>query len=279
MRTAREISGVHGSIQNPIMRGLVLAVALFAPLLAKASDLKVAWSPASEATAAGYHLYIGEQPGSYDRRIDVGAALSTTLEGLQDERLYHITVKPYDHAGRESSAVSPTLECYARPRVDSVVPGAISPGQTAYITLTGVNFGGASQVRSLDGRLRVRSVVPGGVGQLILLVEAAPAPKRGAGGEAVSLEGAFSPVAGCRKAEVFFYAHPEMTDVDGSGRIDQTDLEVVRGAFGARKGEAAYTDAADLDRDGSVDGRDIARVVERLGHDAEARAVAAPHGR
>lgn len=265
----RTTTSSNGSLGHRIPAVLALAAALVSASVTRASELKVAWASSSDAEIAGYHMYIGENAGQYDRTIDVGRVLSTTVDGLQDERLYYITVKAYNRAGQESTAVSPTLECFAHPRVESVSPATIASGQATYVTLTGVNFDRTSQVRSLDKRLRVRSVVPGTSGRLTLLVEAAST--RGAT-ETISLEGAFSPVPGCRKADEFFKAHPEMADVDGNGLVDRADLDTVRDAFGARKGDATYVDAADLDGDGSVDGRDMARVVERLGFEAETRA-------
>ena len=52
--------------------------------------------------------------------------------------------------------------------------------------------------------------------------------------------------------------------MDGSGLVDEADLEVVRNAFGSRRGDPAFRVEADIDGDGRVDGADLERLGSRL---------------
>ncbi len=53
-------------------------------------------------------------------------------------------------------------------------------------------------------------------------------------------------------------------DVNADGKVDCTDLALVKAAFGSRQGQAAYNPAADFDGNGVVDARDLATVSRAL---------------
>jgi subtilisin family serine protease len=46
-------------------------------------------------------------------------------------------------------------------------------------------------------------------------------------------------------------------DFDGDGDVDATDLGIFNAAYGSRRGQVRYNDAADFDQDGDVDGTDL----------------------
>lgn len=48
------------------------------------------------------------------------------------------------------------------------------------------------------------------------------------------------------------------TDLDGDGRTDVADFEILRGALGAAEGEPRYVARADLDGDGRISTSDYA---------------------
>jgi hypothetical protein len=150
--------------------------------------------------------------------------------------------------------------------VNGIEPSSLMPGAQAWVTFLGANFDSEVQVRSRDPRLRTRAAVFAGAGRVNVLIEALA----GAHDEPIPVEpAAFTLINPCRKAEVFFESHPEVMDLDGSGRVDAADVDGIRDAFGSRRGDLSYAVSADLDADGSVDGRDLARVIARFRADLQ----------
>jgi hypothetical protein len=62
---------------------------------------------------------------------------------------------------------------------------------------------------------------------------------------------------------------PLVGDLNGDGKVDAADLEVVKAALGTRAGEAGYDPRADVIRDGVVDSADAALVQSRMGRHRE----------
>jgi hypothetical protein len=58
---------------------------------------------------------------------------------------------------------------------------------------------------------------------------------------------------------------PDRADLNGSRRVDATDLAIMAGAFGALEGEPRFDPAADLNGDGAVDGFDLALLSTTFG--------------
>jgi len=58
-----------------------------------AGDLNLAWSPTKDARAAGYHVYIGGEPGVYTRVVDAGEDPRIALHELADEQIHFILVR------------------------------------------------------------------------------------------------------------------------------------------------------------------------------------------
>ena len=66
--------------------------------------ITLAWSGAApSANVAGFAVYYGRGPRSYETRVDVGNVASYNLLGLQLETAYYVAVVAYDAAGIESA--------------------------------------------------------------------------------------------------------------------------------------------------------------------------------
>jgi hypothetical protein len=246
-----------------------------------AGHLDVSWPPAKDDLTAGYYVYVGTAPGQYDRVEDAGEEHRATIRDLEDGTVHYFAVKAYDAEGRESDSFSPELACLPSPRVDSVAPSVLQPGDTAVVSLHGANFTPDMQVRPQNEGLHVQGVIPAGPGQLLLVLYADENEPEGLDTVQgpVTLEPAsFKLLASCRRSEEFFEAHPEAVDVDISGRVDGADLQIVQAAFGSMRGDENYRAVADLNGDGTVDGGDLARVIARQGTDARFRATPPAEG-
>jgi hypothetical protein len=57
---------------------------------------------------------------------------------------------------------------------------------------------------------------------------------------------------------------PVLGDLNGDGTVDCSDLDVVRAAFGKRRGQPGFDPAADVVQDDVVDGMDLAFVTNHL---------------
>jgi hypothetical protein len=99
---------------RPLHLAVVISIAL-SSLIAltaasiQAADVNLTWdAPTTGAQApqltdpAGYLVYVGQTSGSYDFTLDVGNVASVTLTGLEDGRIYYVTVTAYDAGGDES---------------------------------------------------------------------------------------------------------------------------------------------------------------------------------
>jgi hypothetical protein len=93
-----------------------LAPAPPAKVVATARNAKVslAWSKVNETDVAGYRVYVGPRPGTYEQIVDVGDVTQYELGGLENGKLYYFTVATYDTVDTtRRSAFAP--EVSARP--------------------------------------------------------------------------------------------------------------------------------------------------------------------
>jgi hypothetical protein len=238
---------------------------------AAAGELTLTWPTAEDDLTVGYRVYVGVEPGVYERSVDAAEEARVTIRDLADDVEHYFAVKAYDAEGKESPSYSPEVASLPSPRIDAIEPAALESGSAAFVALRGANFSSDVQVRVLDERLSLRSAAAVGPGQVVLYLEARPAPE-GEASESIALDPAgFLLVNPGRKADEYFEAHPEVVDLDWSGWVDESDLDRVRVALGTRAGEDGYRVEADVDGDGVVALADLARLTARLGTPARFR--------
>lgn len=88
-----------------------LVVLLLPAGVSAQSTLRVAWDPNTDSNTAGYQVTYVPQAGGTSRTIDVGAATSATVTGLDLGRWYNFSVRAYNSV-RVLSAASPTISAY-----------------------------------------------------------------------------------------------------------------------------------------------------------------------
>ncbi|CEM60801.1 hypothetical protein DWQ65_05960 [Treponema phagedenis] len=75
------------------------------------------WSPSVDFDVKGYYIYFGDCKGEYfsdGSPVDVGNALTYTIQGLKNGRLYFFTIAAYDESGAEHIG-NFSKEVWARP--------------------------------------------------------------------------------------------------------------------------------------------------------------------
>ncbi len=247
-----------------------------------AGEIGLRWDPVSGAS--GYRVYYGISSGSYSQTLDVGAATSTTLAGLQNCRNYYVAVKAYN-AGGESAAYSNEVSGWARPEVASWGPGIVRQGDQATLTISGANFAnGADLVLRSDDlpvdqqgnplvRLESYTVTNCNTIQASLTVEPLSRGFRAAPVGALPLTFEISnpdSVFGDQPATLTVQFNQERADINRSDaatteRLDGQDLIWLRYAHGTTEGAPRFNADADLDGDGLVDGDDLALLASNFG--------------
>jgi fibronectin type 3 domain-containing protein len=66
------------------------------------AQVVLAWDPNTEATLAGYKVYVGTASGVYSRTINVGNVTTSTVINLTPGSVYYFVVTAYDVNGLES---------------------------------------------------------------------------------------------------------------------------------------------------------------------------------
>src|SRR4051794_35169656 len=84
--------------------GLVIVLAgFFACTVAKAvSSVSLEWSPNTDPSVAGYHLYFGGESRSYTNVVNAGGSVLASVDGLVEGKTYYFAVTAYDEFGDES---------------------------------------------------------------------------------------------------------------------------------------------------------------------------------
>lgn len=62
-------------------------------------QMTLAWNAVSDATVAGYRVYVGTASGVYASPVDVGKVTTCTITGLQGGRVYYFVVSAYNQVG------------------------------------------------------------------------------------------------------------------------------------------------------------------------------------
>ncbi len=107
-------------------RRVVTAAALLIFLQGTVSAQTVAWDPNPEPEVAGYRVYIGTQPKTYTRQVDVGGNTSHTPTGVDWSQPVYFAVQAYTTSGL-SSPLSTEL---------AWVPPVVAPTPTSAVLKT-----------------------------------------------------------------------------------------------------------------------------------------------
>lgn len=238
-----------------VASGALLLLCL-AALPAGAGELALSWAPSNDELTAGYEVEVEDASGRVVQVVDVKEETRALVDRLNDEAYYTFRVWPYDKWGARAGQASGELKSMPAPRIDQL-DQLLPLNGGLQIDLIGANFSEAARVAARrEGWVIVSStlVAPGR-----LRIQVKPP----ASGE-TPLPADFLVLNPVRRADAYFTAHPEVLDVDQSGKVDHLDLDLVVAAFGFRNGEARFRPELDLNGDGIVDGEDQAPLRRHL---------------
>ncbi|MDH3285048.1 MAG: hypothetical protein OEQ13_09930 [Acidobacteriota bacterium] len=235
---------------------LALATTLAAALpLASAGELTLTWPSLSDAMTAGYEVELLDLEHRVIRVLDAEDDTTLSVGGLEDGRVYGFRIRPYDRFGQKARQASAPIESMPSPRIDGVVTAPLGDG-LAVVTVTGANFDAGSYVVPRVPSVEVLETVVEGHQQLQAKVRL--------GGDGLPLQSeellVVNPV---RKGMSYIARHPEVVDLDGSGKVDLQDLAMIEGLFGVTRDDPRYHSALDPNDDGVIDGedRELAKVL------------------
>jgi hypothetical protein len=69
----------------------------------KSSQVTLSWDRSLSGSVTGYYLYYGTTSKQYAKKINVGTALTTTINNLSTTQTYYFAATAYDASGRESN--------------------------------------------------------------------------------------------------------------------------------------------------------------------------------
>ena len=118
----------------------MLALVVLAGGAAHAGTVSLEWDPVDDPDIKGYRVYYGLAPTAMTAVADAGLVSGTTIDGLADCATWYLAVRSYDGGGLESVESSNVVMGWPRPVVATSQPRSILPGETALITVTGLNF-------------------------------------------------------------------------------------------------------------------------------------------
>ncbi len=243
---------------NPRFRSFALLAALAflcaAPAV-RAGNLSLTWAPAVDEMTAGYDVELLDAGGHLLQVLDAGEEPRIYLSGLEDGRVYRVRIRPYDRFGNRARKPSAELATLPAPEVREV-EGEIEAGRRSWVSLRGANFADGAEVVVHPEGVRVLEAT---VVRHDLLVLEVMADR-----DVVLRPGDVTVVNPVRKADEFFEHHPEVLDLDGSGRVDEADLGPVESLFGVTRGDPRYRLRWDPNGDGVIDGEDRALLEARL---------------
>jgi hypothetical protein len=112
-----------------------------------AGDAVLSWDANTDPNVAGYIVYYGKAPGSYDVAVDVGNQTKYTITGLGMET-YYFAVAAYDKLGNKSGLSNEVSKAFSA--------GGSSPGGTNSPGVSNLQngsvAGGCGMVRPTDGK-------------------------------------------------------------------------------------------------------------------------------
>ncbi len=158
--------------------------------------------------------------------------------------------------------VSSRSYCSPAPSLSGLGTPPLAQGaQAVAVILTGAGFRPGATVIS-DAGVTVSSVTVVSSSQLSIDLDVDPRAQLGAHAiTVVNPDGQTATLAGA--LQIAF--QPARADINGSGRVDGTDLVMFAAAFGSDEGSSNYVAAADLNADGYVDGLDLALLAPLFG--------------
>jgi PKD repeat protein len=149
--------------------GIVGLVVLFLASIvpAVAGTISIQWDPVPDTDLAGYRVYYGTSPDTYDHSVDVGNVTVYTLGGLTDCVTWYVAVKAEDTEGLESVDCSNQVSGWPRPEVSVAVPDSGEQGQQLQVTVSGTNFMDGATVDFGDPDIVVHSVTVNSCSELV----------------------------------------------------------------------------------------------------------------
>jgi hypothetical protein len=223
-------------------------------------QMALAWGEPTDELTAGFEVEVLDAAGGEPLQVlDAGPATQLQIPGLEDGREYLFRLRPYDLWGHEAQEAGRDVRSMASPRVDEI-DGEPQPGEETLVSLRGANFMDGARVvpRRDEVRFGRATVVRDDLIVVPVIV-----------GASVEESPALTPddvlvVNPSPKAVEYFQAHPQAADVNGSGTVDEQDVEHLRQRLGVTPGDPRYEPAVDPNGDGVVDGIDVDIIEQHI---------------
>ena len=138
----------NGLLNNKVVRSLVLAIIAMAAAVSVAhaqTAVTVAWDANTDPYTAGYRVYYGTAPGSYQWSVDAGTRTSGPLT-LSPGYIYYFAVRAYNSAyeyGPPSNEATVDLRSTTAPAPTAQITASLS-GTTALVSWQTANAVSAS---------------------------------------------------------------------------------------------------------------------------------------
>ncbi len=122
-----------------------------------AANVRLTWSPNSEADLAGYKMYYGRKPrtgdcpqGGYTNSVYVGNVTSHTFVGLKNNEKYFFSLSAVDTSGNES--------CFSE-EVSKVITSSTSSASVVEdgLVSNGENGGGDKRSKAVSKKISIRT--------------------------------------------------------------------------------------------------------------------------
>jgi len=215
---------------------------------------------------AGTPVYAG-QSGAWERAVFdltpfVGRIIKLRFSLWND--LLHLIVNGATGAGWyiDDVEVSEPTYCFPAPTIAPAPRISVTQGASASgITVPGSSFRPGSSI-SFGSGITVSSVNLISGSRIVL--DLAVAPLAPVGPRDLKITNPDGQSATLSNALEVLFA-PSRADINGSRRVDGSDLFLLAGAFGTQAGDPGYLQQADLNSDGFVDGMDLALLAASFG--------------
>jgi hypothetical protein len=246
--------------------------------VARAGTLDLHWTANDMPDLAGYVLHVGTEPGHYTRAVETQDN-HATLTDLADNQLYFLRVEAIarvedSRASRKRGGtrvtdgvvtLSQSAEISSLPRPEIESAGSLVPegdGSMFRMSIFGRNFDSSAIVRIQNPSLSVVSTEQAPDGSLSVRLRFVP--QSGQIGLPAVAAADVTVVNRGRKSPLYFDRNSAAADVDGDGRVSESDLAAVSALLGVSSAEARFDPAADLDGDGQITGDDLALLAARI---------------